>query len=506
MSGVTIDGIGPTQDPRLASMKGVWRRLVYFGRGIGGKHLTALDITGIGPYTAPAYETGGPIPLWSRGNPDTQDGLPGGVPNGFGADALSDGADYATMGQTWSMPTVAYVDNTVASYSTARRPNPDGPDFVLFVGSGYGSTPSEGTTLYTLDALSGDVIGAGERRDRGLDLRPHARGERALSERHRGEPGRLQLRQLRDRKDRPPGAEQGDPRLRRRPPRRVWKMLTAQPNTVIPVADLGADQPVGVAASLLALPHTEDPNQPPPPGQTPYIFVTTGADSRASGPFRVFAFRDEGSPTDTATSGTVDAGDGITAYPPSVHVFHRTYDEGDPLANCGTLPAAVFRGTLQPSVTFDASFDANGQISSEPLGRVFFGGTRLSLPNTKYAPPTPLACATGLYPCRSQFDSILYLLSAKSGLAAYDLNASTDDAYRIFRDNRIAAIGMQADPDPASGGSRFNPDEGQIRGTPAPPPLPGVPPGQTNATANVVMVREPGRPAPAIRYGSTVCQ
>jgi hypothetical protein len=287
---------------------------------------------------------------------------------------------------------------------------------------------------------------------------------------------------------------------------RLWKMLSAQPNTVIPVADLGADQPIGTAASLLALPHTENPTEPPPAGQVPYIFVASGADLRAEGPFRVFAFRDEGSPVDTATTGTVDAGDGITAYPPSVHVFHRTYDEGDPLANCGPLPAAVFRGTIQPSVTFDASFDANGQISSTPLGRVFFGGTRLSLPNTKYAPPTPLACATGLYPCRSQFDSILYLVSAKSGLAAYDMNASGDDAYRIFRDNRIAAIGMQADPDPASGGSRFNPDAGQIRGTPPPPPPPGVPPGQQNATANVVMVREPGRPAPAIRYGSTVCQ
>ena len=506
MSGVTIDGIGPLQDPRLASMKGVWRRLIYFGRGIGGKHLTALDITGIGPYTARASQTGGPIPLWSRGNPDTQNGLPGGLPNGFGGDALSDQADYATMGQTWSMPTVAYVDNTIASYSTARRPNPDGPDFVLFVGSGYGSTPSEGTTLYTLDALSGDVIGAANVETvastygltRGASVPyPNAIVANPVGFNYTNFVIGKTVHPAQNKVTR---VYVGDIHGR------LWKMLSAQPNTVIPVADLGADQPIGTAASLLALPHTENPSEPPPAGQVPYIFVASGADLRAEGPFRVFAFRDEGSPVDTATTGTVDAGDGTTAYPPSVHVFHRTYDEGDPLANCGPLPAAVFRGTIQPSVTFDASFDANGQISSAPLGRVFFGGTRLSLPNTKYAPPTPLACATGLYPCRSQFDSILYLLSAKSGLAAYDMNASGDDAYRIFRDNRIAAIGMQADPDPASGGSRFNPDAGQIRGTPPPPPPPGVPPGQQNATANVVMVREPGRPAPAIRYGTTVCQ
>ena len=77
-------------------------------------------------------------------------------------------------------------------------------------------------------------------------------------------------------------------------------------------------------------------------------------------------------------------------------------------------------------------------------------------------------------------------------LAAYDLNASTDDAYRIFRDNRIAAIGMQADPDPASGGSRFNPDEGQIRGTPAPPRL--LPTGaSTIGTRTSCRARHPRR-------------
>ena len=506
MTGVTIDGLSASEDPRLASMKGVWRRVLFFGRGIGGKHLTALDVTGVGPYTARAHEAGGPIPLWNRGNPDTQDGLPTGTLNGYGGDAASDQTDYATMGQTWSMPTVGYIDNTVADYSTARRPSPDGPDFVLFVGSGYGSTPSEGTTLYTLDALSGDVIGAANVETtastygltRGASV-PYANAIVANPVGY-NYTNFVIGKTVHPAQNKVTRVYVGDLHGR------LWKMLSAQPDTVIPVADLGADQPVGVAASLLGLPHTENPNQPPPPGQTPYIFVSTGADSRAGGPFRVFTFRDEGSPTDTTTSGTVDNGDGIITFPPSFHVFNRTYDEGDPIAACGYQVAAVFRGTLQPSVTFDASFDANGQITGQPLGRVFFGGTRLSLPNTEFAPPTPLACGTGVYPCRSQFDSILYLLSAKSGLAAYDMNASGDDAYRIFRDSRIAAIGMQADPDPASGGSRFNPDQGQIRGTPAPPPLPGVPPGQTNATANVVMVREPGRPAPAVRYGTTVCQ
>ena len=45
-----------------------------------------------------------------------------------------------------------------------------------------------------------------------------------------------------------------------------------------------------------------------------------------------------------------------------------------------------------------------------------------------------------------------------------------------------------------------------MKGTPKPPPPPGVPPTATTATANVVFKREPGQPAPAVRYGSTVCQ
>jgi len=95
----------------------------------------------------------------------------------------------------------------------------------------------------------------------------------------------------------------------------------------------------------------------------------------------------------------------------------------------------------------------------------------------------------------------------KSGDAAYDLNSGPEDAYRIFRDSRIAAISFQADPDPTRGGSRFTADEGLIRGVPPkPPPPPGVPPTTTTTSSNVVLKREPGQPAPAVQYGSTVCQ
>ena len=167
------------------STVGVWRRVMFVGRGIGGKYLTALDVTGTGPYTIKAAETGGPIPLWSRGNPDVQYGALGGNEQRH---RHGDKTAYAKMGETWSLPVVGLRqpgDRERAIYTTARRPSPNGPEFVLFVGSGYGDDsgcaieqhPCEGRTFYTLDALSGDVIAAVDVGARSRDVVP----ERASS-------------------------------------------------------------------------------------------------------------------------------------------------------------------------------------------------------------------------------------------------------------------------------------------------------------------------------------
>jgi hypothetical protein len=242
----------------------------------------------------------------------------------------------------------------------------------------------------------------------------------------------------------------------------------------------------------------------------PNIFVTTGADRRAEGPFNNYSLRDDGVDTDPTTTGTevgTGAAVGVTTFLQVRPQFVRQFDPGDPEASCGYPTEAVFRGTIQPTSVVECSTELTGsKCNGELLQSVFYGGTRLSLPNTKYAPPTPLSCGTGQYPCRSQFDSILYALGVKTGQASYDLNAAGDDAYRIFRDSRIAAISFQADPDPTRGGSRFVADEGLVKGTPKPPPVAGVPPTATTATANVILKREPGKPAPAVQYGSTVCQ
>jgi hypothetical protein len=496
----TIGGVASTGE-------GVWRRVLYFGRGIGGKYVTALDVTAPGPYTTAALNTRPPIPLWNRGNPDTQNGLVGGPADGPSPPAGS--ATYANMGETWSIPTVAYVnDGTLDDvYRTARR---EKIQFVVFMGSGYGN-PGEGTAHYTLDAQYGDIVAA-------ADVELVASRGGAV-----GYPNAIVANSVSFNVSTFQSVAQKAFNVNPHPwsniTRRVyvgdlhghlWKFLTTDPGTPLLAADLGADQPVGTAVALLAengsAPEGQEP--PPPPGTNmiPNIFVTSGAERRASGPFRNFSLIDKGDDVTPGNQSDTTSKDGVVAYTPIEVNFARTFDEGD--EQCALPEGSVFRGTVQPTSAVECSGGVSeaGVCQGDMLQRVFYGGTRLSLPNTKYAPPTPLACGTGEYPCRSQFDSILYALGVKTGQAAYDLNASTDDAYRIFRDSRIAAISFQADPDPGRGGSSFTADEGLMKGVPKPPPPPGVPPTTTSATASVIFKREPGQPTPVVQYGSTVCQ
>ena len=131
---------------------GVWRTLLFFGRGRGGKYYTALDVTTPGPFTRHSLATDPPTVVWSRGNPDTTSGVAGGTPNNIATDVTA----YAKMGETWSVPAVGYV--TAATYTTSRKAF--GTDFVLFTGSGYSDVASEGKTFFVLDALTGDIVRA----------------------------------------------------------------------------------------------------------------------------------------------------------------------------------------------------------------------------------------------------------------------------------------------------------------------------------------------------------
>jgi len=482
-SDVFVPGTGP------GVTTGVWRKVMYVGRGIGGKYLTAIDVTAPGDLTTNALQANGPIPLWSRGNPDTTNGKVGGPSAHDNFDLTA----YSKMGQTWSVPAVAYVNKT--NNATARTPA--GVDFTLYVGSGYGAT-GEGTTLFTLDSLTGDVVAA-------ADVEPvaAANGLARTGGSARTYDNAIVANPIvfnPSRFDRPNAGQITQPHPAAAQATRVyvgdlygrfWKLLTASPATVIPMADLedpsgtGAHQPVGTAASLIGLPAQGTP-------KIPYIYVTTGNENRENGPFKSYGFRDDGTDVSTTVNTPVIA-NLVKSFPPTVSTFTRTYDAGTPLNAAAPSPYPVFRGTAQPATAYTAN----------STGVAFFVGTRFNPPLSAFAPlPVPGQAAT--YPCRSTFDSIIYALSATNGAAAYDLNATGDDAYTIFQDSRIVGITTQA----GQGQTYLTADQGLVKpSTPAdPPPPPGIPPQITTATSSVRMLYQAGSPMPSVRFGSSVCQ
>ena len=349
---------------------------------------------------------------------------------------------------------------------------PKGNDFVLYVGSGYGST-GEGTSFYSMDPLTGDVITR-------VNVDSVAAASYAALVRA-GMPyaNAIVANPVVFNASRFLYAAGGvkSPNVAAAPARRVyvadlhgrlWKFLTAAPDKPLPVADLGANQPVATAAALLGLP-ANDPNA------KAYVYVTSGNENRATqNPrFANFGFLDNGSDTDLTVLAPVTQ-NGIQVYPPMESKFVIPFED-------------LFRGTVQPATAFSET--AAGK------GRVFFGGTRFNRPASTYAPPVPP------FPCRSSFDSILYALGAQSGLAAYNL--AFGNTYQIFQDSRIVALSTQAAP----GASRLAKDEGLAKtGQPIEPPPPmGLSP-TTQATQNVIPVSGPGLPQPSVRFGSTVCQ
>jgi Tfp pilus tip-associated adhesin PilY1 len=433
--------------------------------------------------------TTGPIVYWNRGNPDTVNGKLQGQPGATLSHDADDYAAYLKMGETWSVPAVAYVGRdmrrpdvpTVRSTETRRKSA--GVDFVAYMGSGYGKA-GEGTTFYSLDPLTGDVITSvdvnavatasypelqrsGMAYDNSIVANPVVFNPSRFLFEHGGV---------------------HSPNVAAAPARRVyvgdlwgrmWKFLTAAPDIALPVADLGADQPVATPASLIGFP----PNDP---NTVPFVYVTTGNDNRATAsstrPFGNFGFMDTGDNTTTAVS-PAKSDNGIQVYPPMEMAKDDSGNSSYPV-----WFEEAFRGTVQPATTY--SRDKSGP-SGEVLGRVFFAGTRFNAPNSTFAPPVPP------FPCRSSFDSILYGLGARTGTAAYSFGA-----YKIFQDSRIIGTPTQSSPRQPL----LAPDEGLSKSGPKePPPELGLAP-TTQATANIVVLSGPGLPQPTVRFGSTICQ
>jgi hypothetical protein len=468
---VSVGGVSNT-------VKGVWRRLMLFGRGIAGDYMTALDVTSPGPYTRTVKDTGsssiiGPVVLWTRGNPDTQDGncKSGSAGCLAGANSynntVNDYDAFLKMGQTWSIPAAVRINRL----NTARKPctggvlpggvcanqTVGGVNMVAIMGSGYGATgatPPQGQTLFTLDLLTGDVAQTADVVSRpsppsytnaivappvayiASDFDPNRIGHAMNDVATRVYVGDLHGR--------------------------VWKFLTPRLDLAIQFADIGANQPIATPFSLLMLPFGNG---------VPHIYGESGNDTRAdstvTGPFRLFAFRDDqtdtdtSAPTPTITPSTINAC--ITA-PQLPCLFARDL-------------VTTFRGTVQPASVYVA--DPNPLNTGGRLGRVFFGGTRL-------VPPPPLSTlstqvgATG-GPCRSRFDSIIYALTGEAGAAGYDLNASGQDEYVILNSSRI--VGLTEQTSNSTGGySDLHVDEGMA--TPTPAPTGGPTPAPTDCTNN----------------------
>lgn len=469
------DGTTSTQTVGAAStgpMKGVWRRVLLVGRGIGGKYVTALDITSPGPYTRTTKDATsiiGPVVLWNRGNPDTQNGIVGGTNNNTAGDT----AIYAKMGETWSTPTISYVDKL----PTTRKPCPagntagaeeacsdqvgGGVSFVAFMGSGYGDA-GEGRTFFTLDVLTGDVVADADIGSR--TPAPAGGYENALV----ANAATLSESQF-TAKNPPHPADTKATRVYIGDLHgRLWKFLATKPGVAIQFADLGANQPVATPVALLVLPPSTSSTIP-----QRFIMVTTGQESRAdgavTGDFRLFAFRDDQADTDTASPGTL-ASCGATDVLPCL--FDRTLEP-------------LFRGTVQPA-TFLGT-DSTGAVA----GRAIFVGTRFIPP----PPESPLSTDVPPYPCRSRFDSIVFVLGAETGLTALNLNASASDDFLILDSSRI--VGTTITPDPVTGAPTIGLDQGLSGAAANKPPQKGRRPQAADSAAVSMSV---------VRPSSTICR
>ena len=115
-----------------------WHTILAFGRGKGGKFLTALDVSDIGDWDRDPSNTGRltdptryPKLLFNHGN---RSGDPDPI--------------YGDLGETWSTPVMGNVRSAM-----------DGDQWVLFAGSGYGRKATmEGRFLYVLRLEDGSPL------------------------------------------------------------------------------------------------------------------------------------------------------------------------------------------------------------------------------------------------------------------------------------------------------------------------------------------------------------
>jgi hypothetical protein len=434
---------------------GRWRVVVIFGRGIAGKHYTALDVTSPGPFNRTALATNPPILLWNRGNPDTQDGLP---PSGSNenyrtnnqvvpAPAASvdlgavDVTQYAKMGETWSIPAIARVP-TASNFNV---------EFAAFAGSGYSVNPAEGKTFYVMDALTGDILHAYDVPDATgpCGSPPCAAPPNALV----AGPAAYIAQQLVTGFVGNPAASQASLVYIGDVHGRLWKFITSSPSRgLLKFKDMGVDQPIANPVALLNL------------SGKPHVYVEAGNDNRVSAPpnFRLWAFRDDAADTNAITNPDPDfAPCGGISTPGCEKLFR---------VDLGLPDTALdgYRGTAQPATAFNSSDPNTAQ------GRVFYIATKF----------TP-----GGAGCIPNFNSAFFALGARSGDAAYDLNAAGDDRYVLMTGQKINAV--------RGAGGQLVLDKGVLGSAPpAPPPPPAPYTGPQGGGGDVFVKRL--QPSPAM--------
>jgi len=322
---------------------GRWRTVLFFGRGPGGKFYTALDVTAPGPFTREALLTNPPWVMWNHGNED-------GVVD-----------PYDGMGQTWSVPA---VDRT-GWVDANNDGTPEEPEYRMWVGSGYGDLPDEGSTFYMLDAVNGDVLYAIDVGDGTATYFPENAlvASPATFNYFHAVPHFLFTPD--------PSTDKADRVYIPDIHGRLWKFDTVSGAVI---ASPGPSQPLGSAPAVFAR-NTTGP-------WLPHVYVEAGNDLRVpeSTTFKAFAYRDG-----------ADANDVENASPtPATLLFVQ--DLVDTTGN-------KYRGTLQPALAVNAAGD----------GRVFYAGTRY--------------VAAGA-DCISRFDTVLFGLKAVNGGPAYDFGSA----------------------------------------------------------------------------------
>jgi hypothetical protein len=378
--------------------QGRWRTVLLFGRGAGGKHFTAIDVTTPGPYTRAALLANPPWVMWNRGNPDA-----------------AQPAEYAGMGETWSIPAIGEVDGPLAG----------GSDWRVFTGSGFSDVPTEGSTFYQLNLLNGDVIVANDVLDNLGTYVPDnvlVASPAAFNSYSLDYPQKPAI--LRDpTQDRVTRVYIPDVHGR------VWKFDT---NSGALFADFGAAQAMTYGPALLKLNDGV--------GDRPYIFLESGGDQRvpdSAAPFKMFGLKDVG--TDVAYPPTGPGG--IDSTP----VFTIDFPSPPP----SNIP---FRGAVRPATGYVQ--DSGGNVR----GIAFFAGNRFNPPGAD---------------CLSSFDVILFA-AVPDSLAASGYAAGYDFTGDSVADLSYIIAGQKAGAIATTGGTPSISLSGNLTSTPPPGGGPGV--------------------------------